>query len=118
MKPLAYGLTAILVVTIAWLTLTPQDLPQASGGDKLHHLIAFAALCLPIAATNRRAVIWLAPVAMLFGGAIELIQPYVNRSGEWADAGADALGVMIGVALGLFIGWIFRKTSMFSKGKI
>jgi len=41
------------------------------------------------------------PTALLFGGAIEPIQPDVGRAGEGADFLADVLGAGFGAALGL-----------------
>ena len=35
------------------------------------------------------------------GGVIELIQPYVNRYGEWLDFIANVTGVLIGSVFGL-----------------
>jgi len=37
---------------------------------------------------------------MLYGGMIELVQPFVNRYGEWLDFFANTAGMMIGVLLG------------------
>ena len=71
------------------------------GSDKLYRFIAFTALVFPCPLLFARTLIWVLPAAMLFGGAIELIQPYVGRGGELADFVADALGVFIGAALGL-----------------
>ncbi len=73
------------------------------GGDKTHHLIAFAALTFPSAALYRRALIWVLPAALIYGIAIELIQPYVGRHGERVDFYADAIGALIGVALGVLL---------------
>lgn len=39
--------------------------------------------------------------SLLFGGAIEVIQPFVGRSGKFADFTADAFGALIGVGVGL-----------------
>jgi VanZ family protein len=101
-KVAAVSLTAVLAVTIAYLTLMPVSMPQSvPGSDKLHHLIAFAALTLPCAALWPRALLWLLPAAVLFGGAIEIIQPGIGRSGEWADFYADVAGVSLGMILGL-----------------
>jgi len=98
----ALFLTGILAAVIGVLTLIPMDLPvDIGGGDKLHHLIAFAALILPSAILYRRALVWLAPAVLLYGGLIELIQPTVGRQGEWLDFLADGLGVALGIALGL-----------------
>lgn len=96
--------TGILAAAIADLTLAPQNLDILDiriGSDKLYHFIAFAALVFPCALLFARTLIWLLPAAMLFGGAIELIQPYVGRGRELADFGADVVGLLIGAVLGL-----------------
>jgi VanZ family protein len=36
---------------------------------------------------------------ILCGGLIELIQPYVNRHGEWLDMLANTSGVILGALL-------------------
>ena len=95
--------TGIFACVIAYLTLTPQPVPIISGGDKLHHLIGFAALSLPASILYRQALLWLLPGIIAFGGAIELVQPYVNRRGEWGDFWADIAGVLAGVIIGLIV---------------
>jgi len=40
---------------------------------------------------------------VLWSGAIELIQPYVNRYGEWLDLAANVAGVAIGAMVGIAI---------------
>jgi VanZ family protein len=98
----ALVLTAALAVIIAMLTLMPVTVPDAiPGTDKIYHLISFAALVLPCAIFYPRALLWILPTAILFGGAIEIIQPSVGRHGEWADFYADTLGVVAGAILGL-----------------
>ncbi len=52
---------------------------------------------------SARTLFTVIPAAILFGGAIELIQPYVGREGEWADFVADVIGIGCGVVLGLTI---------------
>ena len=56
---------------------------------------------LPVSALYPRALIWLVPWALIFGGAIELIQPLVNRGGEFSDFYADAWGVGAGFRVGI-----------------
>ncbi len=98
---LALALSGVIAVAIAVLTLMPApSLPAAPGGDKLHHFVAFGALVLPVVAVRPRQALWAVPVAIGYGGAIELIQPHVGRHGEWADAVANALGACMGAALG------------------
>ena len=101
-KWVAIALTVVLGLVIAALTLFPVSLSQpiGSGPDKAYHLIAFAGLMLPVSVLYPRALFWLIPFALIFGGAIELIQPFVNRGSEWADFVADAVGVGGGVAIG------------------
>lgn len=99
---LALGLTLVLSVIIAILTLLPVSAPQGvPGTDKAHHLLGFAALTLPSALLYPRSLAIVLPCSLLFGGAIELIQPYVGRSGEFADFTADAVGALIGIGMGL-----------------
>lgn len=101
-KWVAISLTAVLALVIATLTLFPVSLPRpiTSGPDKLYHFIAFASLMLPVSSLYPRALIWLIPWALIFAGAIELIQPLVNRGGEWADFWADAWGIGAGLLVG------------------
>ena len=105
---LALIVTACLALTIGYFTLTPAPFLSISGSDKIHHLIGFAALMIPGALLYRHALYWLLPSVIAFGGAIELIQPYVNRRGEWADFWADTIGALLGVGIGLLLRQMFR----------
>lgn len=100
---IALFLTLLIAAAIGWFTLTP---PGPPGGplpltDKQLHALAFGLLVMPVALTRPRALVWLAPVALLYGASIELIQPSVGRTGEWADLLADALGIALVCGLGL-----------------
>ena len=104
----AFALTATAVfgAVIAFLTLTPSP-PEVGAeellSDKAYHVIAFAALVFPCALLYARSLIWVVPAALLFGGAIELIQPYVGREAEVADFLADAVGLSFGLVSGLIL---------------
>lgn len=99
---------AILLCSAAilWGTLTPlPELPNEIGSDKLHHFIAFFIL----AGLTRLALTGVTPLKALaislayaaaLGGGIELIQPFVNRHGDWADFHADLFGALIGALCG------------------
>ena len=103
-KRIAVLLTCFIALLIGALTLIPLPVPQGvPGNDKTHHVIAFAVLMLPLAILSPRALIWLLPAAIAYGGLIEIIQPYAGRFREWQDFQADVVGVLIGVALGLAI---------------
>ena len=90
--------TIIISIAIGLATLTPvEKLPQVSGSDKVYHLISFAILTLPIAIIRPRAIWIILSLSIAFGGAIELLQPLVNRNCEMADFLADAAGAVLGV---------------------
>jgi len=103
----------LLAALVAVLALTPAPPPQADlGWDKLNHVAAFAVLAL-CAVFGWRASPLAARLAVLaallaFGGAIELLQLQVpNRSAEWRDLGADAIGIALGAWLALQ--WLRRR---------
>lgn len=95
-------ITLMLLVSITTLSLWPvAHLPDVPGTDKTHHLIAYAALMFPTALARPRYILAITVGFIVFSGLIELIQPYVNRYGEWLDMAANILG--------LFLGWLLAK---------
>lgn len=102
---IAAWITAFIALAIAVGTLLPVPQPNldVSHSDKIQHFVAFAALILPMAVAHPRALRWLLPAAIAFGGAIELIQPFVGRSRELGDFIADAAGGCFGAVLGMAI---------------
>lgn len=90
-------ITAFILTAITILSVTPlKQLPPAPGTDKTHHFVAYATLMFPTAL--RKPKRWLA-IALFFicwSGAIELIQPYVNRYGEIEDLVANIVGLVCG----------------------
>ena len=101
-------ITVILLVSIATLSLWPvAHLPSVPGTDKTHHFIAYAALMLPTALRQPKHWLMITLAFLAFSGAIELIQPFVNRYGEWLDMAANAFGLICGFILAkllLFLG--------------
>ena len=90
--------TIAIAFAIGLATLTPvETLPNVSGSDKLYHLISFAILTLPIAIIRPHALWIILGLSIAYGGAIEIIQPLVNRNCEMADFLADAAGAVLGV---------------------
>lgn len=102
-KKLAYVTSGLLLILTTVLSLMPLDnLPEVSGNDKVHHFIAYCAICLPIGFIKFPLAVRLAPAIILYSGIIELSQPFSNRYAEWADLWVNALGVLASI----FIGWL------------
>ena len=98
-------LTLLVLAATTYLSLSPLDrLPDAPGGDKLHHLLAYALLAFPAALAKPVGLRWWLLLFLVWGGGIEVLQPYVNRYGEVLDALANGLGVGLGAGLGLMAG--------------
>ena len=98
-------LTALMTLAIGVTTLMPSTGGHSPllGLDKLAHLVAFAALVIPMTLAHPRSwgLIWL--VALSYGGLIEIVQPHFGRGAEWADFVADGLGAAMGIALALIL---------------
>ncbi|WP_371187258.1 VanZ family protein [Thalassotalea maritima] len=104
-----YWVTFLIMALIALLSLYPLDsLPPVPGSDKTHHFIAYAALAFPVALSKPKSWWYVIVAIIAFGGIIELIQPYVNRYGEWADMSANSLGVLVGIILATAMKAIFK----------
>jgi len=108
----AIAVTVMLAVLTAALTMLRVPVPAGIGGsDKLHHLLAFAALALPVATVRPRWSLALALILAAYGGLIELVQPYVGRSRELADWTADLKGIAAGTVTGIGLNrlaWLVR----------
>jgi VanZ family protein len=101
-----FTLFILLVITI--LSLWPLDeLPSIPGTDKTHHLIAYAILMLPTALRKPDRWILFGLFFIAYSGAIELLQPYVNRYGEWLDMLANTAGVVCGLIIAEIVNFFF-----------
>ena len=81
------------------------------GNDKLYHFIAYLFLVLPIGYAQPKYTFLYLFTLILISGTIEVIQPYVNRYGEWLDFLANTLGIFVGFLIGKIV-------SKFIKNKI
>ena len=95
---------ALIAVTILSLIPLPE-LPKVPGTDKTHHFIAYGSIAffMAIRPTKRLSIYLIAVI--IWSGLIELIQPFVNRYGEWMDLLANSIGLVIGYLTAI----IFRR---------
>ncbi len=109
-----FTLLTLAVITI--LSLRPlEKLPSVPGTDKTHHLIAYAVLMFPTALRKPNKWILFGLLFIAYSGAIELIQPYVNRYGEWLDMAANATGVFCGLIIAELLNNYFPVSSNSSR---
>ncbi len=94
--------TFIFLILISFLSLYPlPKLPDIQGNDKFHHLFAYFLLALPTGLKKPEKWVFYILIFVIFGGILEILQPYVNRFGEWLDFLANTLGVTFGLITGL-----------------
>ena len=105
-------ITVVIFAAITILSLYPaQSLPVVPGSDKTHHLIAYGALMFPIALRKPKYWLLMGAFFAFWGGGIELIQPFVNRHGEWLDLAANITGLGCGLLMAWIINW-FRPINL------
>ena len=97
-----FTLSTLLAITL--LSLLPiQTLPKVEGSDKSHHLIAYFFLALPLGLRKPKKSALFVCLFIIFGGLIEIIQPYMNRHNEWLDFFASSTGVIFGFYIGVIL---------------
>lgn len=84
-------------------------LPSVPGTDKTHHFIAYSALFFPVALAKPKHWLLIGLFFICWSGAIELIQPYVNRYAEWLDLLANSIGLCCGYLLATLTNRLARK---------
>lgn len=105
------ALTLVILTIITVFSLFPMDaLPPTPGTDKTHHFIAYAMLMLPTALRKPANWMLLGLFFISYSGVIELIQPFVNRYGEWMDLFANSAGVICGAMVAGLINFILSAT--------
>jgi VanZ family protein len=103
--------TIFILAIITTLSLWPQEnLPSVPGTDKIHHIIAYAALMFPIALRKPDKWIVFGLLFIAYSGVIELLQPYVNRHSDWLDMAANATGVICGIIIAKLIVYAIKPT--------
>lgn len=92
------SLSILVMITVGSLTPLPH-LPEFPSSDKTHHFIAYGALMFPVALRRPRRWFLIALLFVAWSGGIELVQPLINRYGEWLDLLANVSGLLIGFLL-------------------
>ncbi len=64
-------------------------------------MVAYAALAFPLVTVRARDAPLMFAAAVVFGGAIEFLQPLFGRYAEWHDFFANLAGATIGIFIGL-----------------
>jgi len=95
-------IAATLVTIAVWvLCLLPLQQVSVPGGDKLHHMLAYATLMLmwilALDSTTFRRQALVGAALVLMGLFVECAQGLTTyRFFEWADVAANTAGVMLG----------------------
>jgi len=106
------AISLLILSAITLLSLYPlESLPAVPGSDKTHHFIAYGALMFPTALRKPKYWQFICLFFICWSGMIELVQPYVNRYGEWLDMAANTAGVACGFLMAQMITWIFSVNS-------
>ena len=105
--------TTLIFIIITFLSLYPlKEQPSIPGSDKIHHLIAYAALSIGVGLRRPSNYLLIIVFFSFYSGLIEIIQPYVNRFREIEDFLFNNLGILIGLTLGIVINKIFNKNKL------
>lgn len=119
-----YTLSFICMVVIWILCLVPipeTPLSQINMVDKWTHIVMFGGWCIVLwleyglhhqVINMKRAIPYAIIFPILMGGLIEIVQQTCtggNRSGDFIDFIADAIGVLLGAAIGIPLALMISK---------
>ena len=105
--------TSLVFIIITFLSLYPlKEQPSIPGSDKIHHLIAYAALSIGVGLRRPSNYLLIIVFFSFYSGLIEIVQPYVNRFREIEDFLFNNLGIFIGLTLGIVINKILNKNKL------
>ena len=101
------GLTGLALSPAPYLP--PLDI--FNWWDKAQHTIGYGTLMVTaLSAYPNTSKIWLAALLGLHGCLIEVLQYFSGyRYGDWQDALADGVGVLLGFAIGTLLKKLFTK---------
>ena len=113
-----YPFSYIIVIgtwILCFMTVPETPLSSVRFIDKWTHSLIYLVLGISISleylrnrkhASPKFIVVWVWFLPIIMGGLIEILQSYCtngNRSGEWLDFFADAIGSTIAVLIGILL---------------
>lgn len=113
-----YPFSCIIVIgtwILCFMTIPEKPLSSVRFIDKWTHSLIYLVLGLSISLEYLRntkqpspkfIIVWVWFLPIIMGGLIEVLQSYCtngNRSGEWLDFFADAIGSTIAVLIGILL---------------
>ena len=113
-----YPFSCIIVIgtwILCFMTIPETPLSSVRFIDKWTHSLIYLVLGLSISLEYLRntkqpspkfIIVWVWFLPIIMGGLIEVLQSYCtngNRSGEWLDFFADAIGSTIAVLIGILL---------------
>jgi VanZ family protein len=109
-KPYAAIFTTLVVAILCFMP--SKELPELSGGDKMAHFLAFAALGFLWMKFNGlwlKNFIWLFFFAILIEIVQYLLPIEFHRSFDKYDILADTIGILIGFSIYIIEDWLSKK---------
>ena len=103
-------LTLILALLILFLSLKPLSEVDTKllVSDKLLHLLAYCLMVLPVSLERKFPHFSVFLFALVYGGCIELIQPFTGRQADIMDFLANAAGIILGILVAQSLTLIFK----------
>lgn len=113
-----YPFSCIIVIgtwILCFMTIPETPLSSVRFIDKWTHSLIYLVLGICISleylrntkhASPKFIVVWVWLIPIIMGGLIEILQSYCtngNRSGEWLDFFADAIGSTIAMLIGILL---------------
>ena len=113
-----YPFSCIIVIgtwILCFMTIPETPLSSVRFIDKWTHSLIYLVLGISISleylrnrkhASPKFIVVWVWFLPIIMGGLIEILQSYCtngNRSGEWLDFFADAIGSTIAMLIGILL---------------
>ena len=106
------GLYLTLAIASLILFLSLQPLGELNTrilvSDKFLHFIAYGVMVLPVLLNRILPQLMVFIIAFIFGGCIELVQPFWGREADIMDLWANTAGIIFGILIARSIVFIFK----------